>query len=153
MPLVSCALPKLPCALPDLHSALPDLHSALPEFKKKKKLHIISVFMFSNSLQICARVFIDLPQNCAQILFRSRAGLCPNFGRSRCKLCLICCRLHAKLYPISFAPCSFPNLAEYMNTRRSGLKGAGVAEAARTHWHTCSLLFNFTQYVCPMVFK
>ena len=36
---------------------------------------------------VCAYVFIDRPHNCAQILFRSHAGLCPNFGRSRSKLC------------------------------------------------------------------
>ena len=27
------------------------------------------------------------------------------------------------------------------------LKGAAVAEATRAHWHTCSLLLNFTQYL------
>ena len=57
-------------------------------------LHIIAVLVFSDSwwtvqcLQICAHVFIDRPQICAQILFRSRAGLCPNFGRSLVKVCL-----------------------------------------------------------------
>ena len=46
----------------------------------------------------------------------------PNFGRSRVKVCPILCRLRtklcpnfgcsrARLYPISFAPCPFPNLA------------------------------------------
>ena len=34
-----------------------------------------------------------------------------------------------------------------------GLKGAAVAEATRARWHTCSLLFNFAQYLCPMVIK
>ena len=51
-------------------------------------------------LQIGAHVFIDHPQNCAQTSFRSCAGLRPNFGHSRARLC-----------PISFAPCPFPNLA------------------------------------------
>ena len=54
------------------------------------------VFVFSDSrckntcnrLQICAHVFINRPQNCAQTLFHSRAGLWPNFGRSRVKVCL-----------------------------------------------------------------
>ena len=57
------------------------------------------------------------------ISFRSRAGLRPNFGRSRSKLCPIVCRLRtklcpyfgrsrARLCPISCAPCPFPNLAE-----------------------------------------
>ena len=38
-------------------------------------------------------------QNCAQILFRSHAGLCPNFGRSRARFC-----------SISFAPSPFRKL-------------------------------------------
>ena len=53
--------------------------------KKKQKnftlyIILISVFVFSDSrwtvnrLQICAHVFIDRPQNHAQISFRSRAG-------------------------------------------------------------------------------
>ena len=76
---------ELPCALPDLHSALPELG---------KKIYRTSVFLFSDelykTLQICAHVFIDRPQNCAQILFRSRAGLRPSSGRcSRIKLCQI----------------------------------------------------------------
>ena len=56
--------------------------------------------MLVKCLQICAHVFIDRPQNCAQTSFPSRAGLCLNFGRSRARLC-----------PISFAPWPFPNLA------------------------------------------
>ena len=91
--------------------------------------HIIAVFVFSDRgvkmlakcLQICAHVFIDLPQNCAQTSFRSCAGLRPNCGHSRSKLCAIICRSctklcpnfgsRARLCPISFAPCPFPNLA------------------------------------------
>ena len=81
------------------------LYSALPEFEKKKKnylnffflLNVIAVFVFSDRdvkmlvifLQICAHVFIDHPQNCAQTSFRSCAGLRPNFGHSRSKLCSI----------------------------------------------------------------
>ena len=34
------------------------------------------------------------------------------FGHSHSKLCPILCRLHARLCPISFAPCPFPNQAE-----------------------------------------
>ena len=85
--------------------------------------------MFSDSwwtvqcLQICAHVFIDRPQNCAPILFRSLAGLCVNFGRSRVKVCparfgrsrsklfLKFARSRARLCPNYFAPCPFPNLA------------------------------------------
>ena len=37
--------------------------------------------------------------------------LCPIFCRLRTKLCLNFGRSHAKLCPISFAPCPFPNLA------------------------------------------
>ena len=92
--------------------------------------NVIAVFMFSDRgvkmlvkcLQFCAHVFIDRPQNCAQTSFRSCAGLRPNFGHSRSKLCPIMCRSHTKLCPnfgrsrtrlcpISFAPCPFPNLA------------------------------------------
>ena len=59
--------------------------------------NVIAVFVFSDSrcknackcLQICAHVFLNRPQNCASISFRSRARLCP----------------------ISLAPCPFPNLA------------------------------------------
>ena len=39
--------------------------------------------LYVQCLQICAHVFIDRPQNCAQILFCSRAGLCLNCGRLR----------------------------------------------------------------------
>ena len=80
------------------------------------------VKMLVKCLQIYAHVFIDRPQNCAQTSFRSCAGLRPNFGRSRSKLCPITCRSRtklcpnfgrsrARLCPISFAPCPFPNLA------------------------------------------
>ena len=82
-------------------------------------------------LRISAHVFIDRPQNCTQILFRLRAGLCPNFGssrvkvrlgRSRSKLCTNFHRLHTKpcpnfgrsrtrLCPNNFAPCPSLNLA------------------------------------------
>ena len=105
---------------------------------KKKKLNIfffflqnvIAVFVSSDMgvktlvkcLKICAHVFIDRPQNCAQTSFRSCAGLRPNFGHSRSKLCPIMCRSRtklcpnfgcsrARLCPISFAPCPFPDLA------------------------------------------
>ena len=78
--------------------------------------------MLVKCLQICAHVFIDRPQNCAQTSFRSCAELRPNFGHSNSKLCPIMCRsrtklcpnfgcLCARLCPISFAPCPFPNLA------------------------------------------
>ena len=40
-------------------------------------------------LKIDAHVFIDCSQNCAQILFCSRAGLCPNFGRSHIEVDLV----------------------------------------------------------------
>ena len=96
---------------------------ALPEFKKKKKLtkiincffifqNVIAVFVFSDVkmlvkyLQICAHVFINRPQDqilvvhAQKILFRLCTKLCPNFDHSRARLC-----------PISFAPCPFPNLA------------------------------------------
>ena len=100
--------------------------------KKKKKLftNCNCYFVFSDRdvnmlvkcLQICAHVFIDRPQNCAQTSFRSCAGLRLNFGHSRSKLCPILCRSltklcpnfgfsRARLCPISFAPCPFPNLA------------------------------------------
>ena len=114
------------------------LFSALPEFTKKKKFlkyffflqNVIFFGVFSDRgvkmlvkcLQICAHVSIDRPQNCAQTSFRSCAGLHPNFGHSRSKLCPIMCRSRSKLCPnfgcsrarlcpISFAPCPFPNLA------------------------------------------
>ena len=61
------------------------LYSALPELKKKIYIYIyiIAVFVFSNSrcknacncLQICANVFINRTQNCAETSFHSRAGL------------------------------------------------------------------------------
>ena len=101
---------------------------ALPDYTEPQ--NVIAVFVFSDRgvkmlvkcLQICAHVFIDRPQNCAQTSFRSCAGLRPNFGHSRSKLCPIMCRLRtklcpnfgrsrARLCPISFAPCPFPNLA------------------------------------------
>ena len=111
------------------------LYSALPEFKKKKNIffrlqNVIAVFVFSGKgvkmlvkcLQICAHVIIDRQQNCAQTSFRSCAGLRPNFGHSRSKLCpIMCCSRtklcpnfgfsRARLCPISFAPSPFPNLA------------------------------------------
>ena len=76
------------------------LSSALPELFKKKKnyfskliffIYLQNVIVFSDSrcknacncLRICAHVFINRPQNCAQTSFHSRAGLWPNFGRSR----------------------------------------------------------------------
>ena len=78
--------------------------------------------MLAKCLQICAHVFIDRPQNCAQTSFRSCAGLRTNFGHSHSKLCPIMCRSRtklcpdfdcsrARLCPISFAPCPFPNVA------------------------------------------
>ena len=78
--------------------------------------------MLVKCLQICAHVFIDRPQKCAQTSFRSCAGLRPNYGHSRSKLCPIMCRSRtklcpnfgcsrARLCPIYFAPCPFPNLA------------------------------------------
>ena len=86
------------------------------------------VKMLVKCLQICAHVFINRPQNCAQTSFRLRAGLWPNFCRSRSKLCPILCRLRTKLCPnfgrsrirlcpISFAPCPFPNLAGTIDVR------------------------------------
>ena len=125
---------------------------AMLEFTEKKKNYqknniffiftkfiFFAVFVFSfmglkmlvNRMQICAHVFIDRPQNCAQTSFRSCAGLRPNFGHSRSKLCPIMCRSRtklcpnfgrprARLCPISFAPCPFPNLAgtlEYHQVR------------------------------------
>ena len=100
-------------------------------FKKKKLFfYIFLFFFFLLCLHICAHVFIDCPQNCARILFRSRAGLCLNFLRSHSKLCPIFCRLRttlcpnfgrsrARLSPISFAPCPFPNLAGTLSTHNS----------------------------------
>ena len=79
--------------------------------------------MLVKCLQICAHVFIDRPQNCAQTSFRSCAGWRPNFGHSRSELCpIMTCRSraklcpnfgcsHARLCPVSFSPCPFPNLA------------------------------------------
>ena len=64
------------------------------------------VKMLVKCLQICANVFINRPQDqilvvhAWKILCRLRTKLCPNFARSRARLC-----------PISFAPCPFPNLA------------------------------------------
>ena len=121
---VSCPYCLAPCPIIQ--------HPARILFKKNKKhlLNVIAVFVFSDRgvkmlvecLQICAHVFIDRPQNCAQTSFRSCAGLRSNFGHSRSKLCPIMCRSRTKLYPnfgcsharlcpISFAPCPFPNLA------------------------------------------
>ena len=61
------------------------------EKKMKKKITYIIYLCFQAAdelqcLQICAHVFIDRPKNCARVLFRSRAGLCLNFGRSRVKV-------------------------------------------------------------------
>ena len=76
--------------------------------------------MLVKCLQICAHVFINRSQNCAKTSFRSSAGLWPNFGRSLVKdlvirtlnsLCPNFGRSRARLCPISFAPCHFPNLA------------------------------------------
>ena len=70
--------------------------------------------MLVKCLQICAHVFINRPQDqilvvhACPILFRLRSKLCPNFGCSRARLC-----------PISFAPCPFPNLAGTL--KRDGL--------------------------------
>ena len=81
---------------------------------------VIAVFVFADRgvkmlvkcLQICAHVFIDRPQNCAQTSFRSsRSKLCPNFGCSRARLC-----------QISFAPCPFPNLAGTLHSAMIGHK-------------------------------
>ena len=84
--------------------------------------------MLVKCLQICAHVFIDRPQNSAQTSFRSCAGLRPNFGHSRSKLCPIMGRSRTNLCPnfgcsrarlcsISFAPCPFPNLAGTLDCR------------------------------------
>ena len=70
-------------------------------------LNVIVVFVFSDRgvkmlvkcLQICAHVFINRPQNCAQTSFRSCAGLRPNFGHSRSNLCSIMCCSRTKLCP------------------------------------------------------
>ena len=97
--------------------------------------NVIAVFVFSDRgvkmlvkcLRICAHVLIDRPQNGAQTSFRSCAGLRPNFGHSRFKLCpIMCCSRtklcpnfgcsRARLCPISFAPCPFPNLAGTLGT-------------------------------------
>ena len=99
--------------------------------------NVIAAFVFSDRgvkmlvkfLQICAHVFIDRPQNCAQTSFRSCAGMRPNFGHSHSKLSPIMCRSRiklcpnfgcscARLCPISFAPCPFPNLAETLKVNR-----------------------------------
>ena len=106
---------------------------ALPEFKKKKistkkkKKIKIHLFLFLQNV-IAFLVFSD--SRCKNAC-RMLADLCPcfhqsptrpNCGRSRVKVCPILCRLrtklcpnfgcsHARLCPISFAPCPFPNLA------------------------------------------
>ena len=36
---------------------------------------------------------------------------------------------------------------------RELLKGAIVAKTTWAHWHTCSLLFNFTQHLCSVDIK
>ena len=109
------------------------LYSALTDFFFFQ--NVIAVFVFSDRgvkmlvkcLQICARVFIDRPQNCAQTSFRSCPGLRPNFGHSRSKLCPIMCRSRtklcpnfgrsrARLCPISFATCHIPNPAGMKST-------------------------------------
>ena len=113
--------------------ALPDYTAPRPNKKKKKIISFFflqNVFVFSNRgvkmlakcLQICAHVFIDRTQNCAQTSLRSCAELRLNFGHSRSKLCPIMCRLRtklcpnfgrsrARLCPIYFAPRPFPNPA------------------------------------------
>ena len=114
--------------------------------------NVIAVFVFSDRdvktlvkcLQICTHVFIDRPQNCAQTSFRSCAGLRPNFGHSRSKLCPIMCRLRTKLCPnfgrsrtrlcpISFAPCPFPNLAGTLLTQTCTTLTMASNKAGRAH--------------------
>ena len=65
-----------------------------PEKKKIILQNVIAVFVFSDSrCKKACKMLADLcpcshrSQDCAQILFRSRAGLCPNFGRSHVKVC------------------------------------------------------------------
>ena len=103
------------------------------------------VKMLVKCLQICAHVFIDRPQNCAQTSLRSCAGLRPNFGHSRSKLCPIMCRSRtklcpnfgrsrAKLCPISFAPCPFPNLAGSTETGLVSLLALLAAGGSLGRW-------------------
>ena len=62
-------------------------------FEKKKNSYIYFLFLCFNvfrqpkNCKLRAHVFIDHSQNCAQILFRSRAGLHSNCGRSHVKIC------------------------------------------------------------------
>ena len=120
--------------------------------------------MLVKCLQICAVVFINRPQNCAQTSFRSHAGLWQNFGRSRVKglgysrskLCPILCRLrtklcpnfgrsHARLCPISFAPCPFPNVAgTLIQIIHSGISGT-VLVLAHQCQNTAECCTNQTQ--------
>ena len=103
-------------------------------------------------LQICANVFIDRPQNCAQISFRSCAGLWPNFGHSCSKLCPIMCRSRtklspnfgcsrARLCPISFAPCPFPNLAGTLWRQMCCIMKSSIIQNQHDgHWYQYSLV-------------
>ena len=45
------------------------------------------------------------------------------------------------------------SISQFMFTLSCDLKVAAVTEATRAHWHTCSLLLNFTEYLCTMVIK
>ena len=131
--------------------ALPDYTTPCPNLKKKKKKHLFKFFIFTKCnccfffsdrgekmlvkcLQICTHVFIDRPQNCAQASFRSCAGLRPNFGHSHSKLWPIMCRSRtklcqnfgcsrARLCPISFEPCPFPNLAGTLTSHTGSAVG------------------------------
>ena len=123
-------------ALHPAHTALRPArsHSALPEFKKKKKLFEVFFFtkcnccfcvfrhgcknacrfvpMFSSIAHKivsrprfvhaldCDRILVIRALNCAWLCIIRALNLCPKFGCSRARLC-----------PISFAPCPFPNLA------------------------------------------
>ena len=49
----------------------------------------------------------------------------PNFGRSRVKVCPILCCLRARLCPIYFAPCPFPNLAGTLTSSTTTATGSG----------------------------
>ena len=115
------------------------------------------VKMLVKCLQICAHVFINRPQDQIlvvhswKILCRLCTKLCPNFGRSRARLC-----------PISFAPCPFPNLAgtlllifkwtktvQFFTPSRHSLAGDGdylQSAGCSSNWqYSCDSWFRFVR--------
>ena len=154
-----------------LYSALPELFFKkllfFQYFKKKNYLQKVSVFVFSDSqCKNACKMLADL----CPCFHRSPPKLCPDLvsfacwivtefwsftrkcelGHSRSKLCSIMfpnfgC-LCARMCPIYFAPCPFPNLAGtlcFTYHREQGVQGKCYSNTGRPpRWESAELVFS-----------